>query len=212
MKPQIETNPLEIAHKSFRIIEDLVDLSSFSKQVKPVIKRIIHTTGDIEFAQMSHLNDEAVLSGMKAIQENCNIITDVQMVATGINQKNLQAFDCKIHTAISLPEVEKIALEKNITRAIAAADYLKPLMNNAIVMCGNAPTFLYRIMEMIDAGEINPALVVAFPVGFVGAAESKEELLKYSDRVPVITNKGNKGGSAICSAVLNALVLNLTHK
>ncbi|NOQ26044.1 MAG: hypothetical protein GQ564_11830 [Bacteroidales bacterium] len=212
MKTQIETNPIEIAHKSFRIIEDLVDLSAFSKQVKPVIKRIIHTTGDIEFAQMCYLNEDAVLSGMNAIRNSCNIITDVQMVATGINRKNLQAFNCDIHTAISLPEVEKIALEKNITRAIAAADYLKPLMNKAIVMCGNAPTFLYRVMEMIDSGEINPALIVAFPVGFVGAAESKEQLLTYSDRVPIISNKGNKGGSAICSAVLNALVLNLTHK
>lgn len=212
MKKEIETNPIEIAHKSFRIIDDLVDLSAFSKLVKPVIKRIIHTTGDTEYSQICHISDEAVQKGMKAIQNSCNIITDVNMVAAGINRKNLQSFDCKIHTAIDLPEVEKIASEKNITRAIASADFLKPLMNKAIIMCGNAPTFLYRIMEMIDADEINPALIVAFPVGFVGAAESKEELLKYSDRVSIISNKGNKGGSAICSAVLNALVLNLTHK
>lgn len=202
-----ETNPIHIADQSFQIIESLVDLSRFSENEKAVAKRIIHTTGDTEFAAITQLGNRAVEEGIAAIARACNIVTDVEMVASGINKSRLGFFNCPIHTSICHPDAAYIAESEGITRSMAGARLLKSFMNNAIILCGNAPTFLFEIMEMVKSGEIRPALIVGVPVGFVGAAESKSQLWELAYSVPVITCAGTKGGSAIAAAVLNALVL-----
>jgi len=193
-----------IEAESFQIIEDNCDLSKFSEDEKMVVKRLIHTTGDFEFADMTIFSHEAVSKGLEALKNKKNIICDVNMVKTGITQKYLDAAGVETHCFINHEEVVQKAKEQNKTRSECAMEYAAENFPDAIYAIGNAPTALLKILELHKEGKINPALVVGLPVGFVMAAESKE-MLTESD-LNFITNKGNKGGSPCASASINALV------
>ncbi|MFQ5957706.1 MAG: precorrin-8X methylmutase [Candidatus Brocadiales bacterium] len=200
--PQLR--PHEIEEESFRIIGKLVDLEQFPKDFRPVAQRIIHTTGDPEFARTLVFHPEAVASGVKAIRAGRPILTDVTMVQAGIDKRILSHFGGEVICRISDSQVRQDAEATRGTRAATAIRASATKVSGGIIAVGNAPTALMEAIRLVNDGKMKPALIVGIPVGFVGAVESKEELEGVS--VPFITNRGRKGGSTVAAAIVNALL------
>ncbi|MCW4017822.1 MAG: sirohydrochlorin nickelochelatase [Candidatus Bathyarchaeota archaeon] len=180
-------------------------LAKAPKEHAPVIERVVHTTADPEFAKLLVISDQAVKTGVEAIRAGAKIVTDVKMVKMGINEERVKRFGGKIVTYIDDGQATKIAHEEVITRSVAATRLaVNEGMNGAIFLIGNAPTAAFELAEAIKQGKAKPALIVAVPVGYVGAAESKEAIAKLP--IPYIITKGRKGGSTIAVAVFNALL------
>jgi precorrin-8X/cobalt-precorrin-8 methylmutase len=164
---------------------------------------MVHAAGDPDIAHLVRIHPQAISAALSAISGGQPIFTDVEMVASGINRQLAHEFDCSIHCALNEPEVTARSQEENITRAAAAIHHLGTKLSGAIAVIGNAPTALFALLELMDGG-ILPALTLGMPVGFVGAEESKAELVKRS--VPYITVEGTRGGSALSVATMNALL------
>lgn len=196
------TNPMEIENKSMEIIEAAIGEHNFTPMELKVVERTIHTTGDFDYKNIVHIKKGAIEAGIEAIKSGCRIVTDTRMAFSGINKKALEKANCRIDCFIAEEEIAKIAREKGITRSMAAMDYAAKEGVDIFVI-GNAPTALFRIGELIKEGKIAPKLIVAVPVGFVGAAESKEYIRKFD--VPTISTIGNKGGSNVAAAIVNAI-------
>ena len=194
----------KIETDSFDIIDKNCDLSAFSEIEKAVVKRLIHTTGDFEFADMTVFSDGGCESGVAALQSKKPIICDVNMVKTGITKKYLDACGVQTFCFINDEDVISAAKEKNMTRAECAVLKAAELYPDGIYAVGNAPTALLKILELADGRVISPSLIVGLPVGFVMAAESKEMLA--GSKHNFITNTGTKGGSPCARASVNALV------
>ena len=201
--------PQTIEPRSMAIIEDLLPPLDCSEEERQVIKRIVHAAGDPQVASLVRLHPNAVSAGIAAIRQGKPIFTDVRMVVVGINHHLARKFGCSIHCAFDEPEVMRQAPAKNTTRSAAAVRSLGMRLHGAIVAIGNAPTALLALLDLIDGGDVLPALVVGMPVGFVQARESKAELMKRD--IPYITIEGTRGGSAAAVATVNAL-LNLAWK
>ena len=185
-------HPIEA--ESYRILRGLVDLSRFGPLGRAVAERVIHASADLEYAESLSLEEAALEDGLQAIRRGARVVTDVGMVAAGITALETVCF-------VSDPLARTLSDKLGITRSaagfrIAAED----VGRGAVWVVGNAPTALF---ELLDLGA-DPALVVGLPVGFVGAAESKDKLLESG--LPAIANRGPKGGSAVASAALNALI------
>ncbi len=195
----------EIEKKSFEIIEGLLGRHGFSEKELAIVKRVIHTTGDIEFGKELIIHPQAIDRAISAIRSGCNIITDVNMVKAGIRDKALNPFGGRLYCFVNDEEVIKKASDKKKTRSALGIQRAMPLLANGIVAIGNAPTALFEIIRLIKEDGLRPALIVGVPVGFVDAAESKDELLKVD--IPYITNKGRKGGSPVAVAIINALII-----
>ena len=194
-----------IEDESMEIIEREVGSHPYTDTEWPIVRRIIHATADFDFAGKNKIvfHKDAITSGTSALKNGCSIITDVNGVIGGLNKQNPKDFGNNIICNISDPSLAERAKQENKTRAqmsmrIAASD-----MNDGVVVIGNAPTALLEIIKMISEGITKPALVVGIPVGFVSAAESKEELQTID--VPFITNTGRKGGSSCAASIVNAL-------
>ena len=194
-----------IEDESMEIIEREVGSHPYTDTEWPIVRRIIHATADFDFAGKNKIifHKNAITSGTNALKNGCSIITDVNGVIGGLNKQNPKDFGNNIICNISDPSLAERAKQENKTRAqmsmrIAASD-----MNDGVVVIGNAPTALLEIIKMISEGITKPALVVGIPVGFVSAAESKEELQTID--VPFITNTGRKGGSSCAASIVNAL-------
>lgn len=209
LKPAKTLRPDEIEEESFRIIDTLLDLSPFPELFRPVIKRVVHTTGDVDFAETLVFHPGAVSAGLEAIKKGRNIFTDVNMVKTGIDKKMLASFGGKVICRVASPSIRKKAEVEGKTRASVAIRVSAPALSGGIVAIGNAPTALRETIKLVQEGKAKPALIVGIPVGFVGAAESKSELEKLP--IPYITNRGTKGGSAVAAAIINAL-LRMAHE
>jgi precorrin-8X/cobalt-precorrin-8 methylmutase len=185
-------HPIEA--ESYRILRELVDLSRFGSLGRAVAERVIHASADLEYAESLVLDEAALQSGLEALRRNAPIVTDVHMVAAGITARKPLCY-------VSDPRARELSEKLGITRSAAgfrlAAEEVGP---GAVWVVGNAPTALFELLDL----EADPALVVGLPVGFVGAAESKEKLLESG--LPAISNRGPKGGSAVAAAALNALV------
>ena len=185
-------HPIEA--ESYRILRELVDLSRFGSLGRAVAERVIHASADLEYAESLVLDEAALQSGLEALRRNAPIVTDVHMVAAGITARKPLCY-------VSDPRACELSEKLGITRSAAgfrlAAEEVGP---GAVWVVGNAPTALFELLDL----EADPALVVGLPVGFVGAAESKEKLLESG--LPAISNRGPKGGSAVAAAALNALV------
>ncbi len=207
-KPTMNLRPNEIESESFKIIEGLIDLTRFPAFFKPIIKRVVHTTGDPDFADTLVFHQEAVAAGLDAIKKGSNIFTDVNMVKTGIDKKLLAHFGGKVICKVSSSIVRQKAEKEGKTRASVAIRMSAQTLSGGIIAIGNAPTALRETIKLVEEGEARPALIIGIPVGFVGAAESKQELQKLS--TPHITNNGTKGGSAVAAAIVNAL-LRMAH-
>ncbi|MFL6310044.1 MAG: precorrin-8X methylmutase [Nitrososphaera sp.] len=198
----------DIEKRSFEIIESEVDNRQYNENEWAIVRRVIHATADFDFASKGRLlfHRKAIESAFNAFKKNRTIITDVDMVLAAISKKSLNDLQLRAACYISDATVAEQARMKGKTRSETAMRYACKEMDGGIIAIGNAPTALYEVINMITEGITRPALVVGTPVGFVSAAESKEDLAKI-DQVPFITNIGRKGGSAVVSSIINALML-----
>jgi precorrin-8X/cobalt-precorrin-8 methylmutase len=192
---------------SFAIIDAEAGAHDFAPAEWQVVRRVIHATADFEFKSLMRLHPEAVRAGVAALKRGCPIVVDVKMISVGLNEERLAAYGCKVHGFISDADVIAEAKAQNSTRAIEAMRkaHRLGLLDGAIVAVGNAPTALLEIVRLAREENARPALVVAVPVGFVSAAESKEAVIDLG--VPSIVARGRKGGSPIAVAILHALLL-----
>ena len=197
-------NPKEIEAFSFRMIEAEAGDHQFPRDRWQIVRRMIHTSADFDYLGSVVFHPQAVSAGVKAIREGRNIVTDTQMARAGIRKSEISRFGGTVECLIDDPTVGRVAQDSGCTRAMAAVDAAVPMMKNGIYVIGNAPTALLRLIELIRAGKAQPALVVGVPVGFVNAAESKQELADLD--WPHISNKGRKGGSNVAASVINALI------
>ena len=194
----------EIYRRSFATIRAEVNLDNLQPDLATVIVRLIHTCGMTDIVADISATDNAVAVGRAALTAGKPILCDTQMVASGITKKRLPANNPIICT-LNYPEVPDIAKQIGNTRTAAAIDLWIPHLEQAVIAIGNAPTALFRLLEMLDTGIPKPAVILGFPVGFVGAAESKAALAANTHNVPFFTLHGRRGGSAIATAAVNAL-------
>lgn len=196
-------NPMGIEEKSFEIIGSEMHKNSFSEEELQIVKRVIHTTADFEYQDLIEISEGAIESGISALKSGAKIYTDTTMALSGMNKRALKELDASVECYVGLEEVFKLAKEKEITRSMAGVE-LAAKKNVDIFVFGNAPTALFKLRELIKEGKANPKLIVAVPVGFVGASESKEDLEELG--IPYIRVKGRKGGSTVAAAIINALL------
>ena len=194
-----------IEDESMEIIEREVGSHPYNDMEWPIVRRVIHATADFDFAGKNKIvfHKDAITSGISALKDGCSIITDVNGVIGGLNKQNPKDFGNNIICNISDSGLAERAKQENKTRAQMSMRVAALEMDGGIVVIGNAPTALLEVIKMIREGVTLPALVVGIPVGFVSAAESKEDLQTVD--VPFITNIGRKGGSSCAASVVNAL-------
>jgi precorrin-8X/cobalt-precorrin-8 methylmutase len=193
----------EIYRRSFAIIRREADLARFSAEEERVAVRIIHACGMVEAAADIAFQPGAVLAGIAALEAGAPVLCDAKMVSNGVTRSRLPANNEVICT-LDFPEVARLASSLGTTRTAAAMELWRDRLAGAVVAIGNAPTALFRLLEMLDEGAPRPACVIGMPVGFVGAAESKEALVA-DGRTPWLVVRGRKGGSAMTVAAINAL-------
>ena len=197
----------KIVDKSMILIREAIgaDLAKVPREKVPIVERVVHTTADPEFAKLLVISDDAVKSGVEAIKAGAKVITDVKMVKAGINDARLKKFRGHVITYMNDERTMVLAKKESLTRSAAAMRLaIEDGLDGGIVLIGNAPTAAFELAEQINQGKVKPALIVAVPVGFVGAAESKETIARL--QIPYIITKGRKGGSTIAVAVFNALL------
>ena len=196
--------PMEIEKRSFEIISELLGDRYINPENEPVIKRVIHTTADFDYADTLCFSEHAVTKGIEALKNGCDIVTDTQMARAGINKKILAALGGEVHCFMSDEDVAAEAKERGITRAMVSMKRAARLPKPCIFAIGNAPTALFVLKELIDNETLHPELVIGVPVGFVNVVESKELIMKAD--VPFIVARGRKGGSNVAAAICNAML------
>lgn len=201
--------PADIERRSMEIIEEELGEICLPPMEKDVIKRVIHTSADFEYARTLRFSDAAVERGLAALRQGCTIVTDTNMACTGISQAALDKLGCRKVCFIADADVATEAKAKGTTRAAACMDKACRLEGPVIIAVGNAPTALIRLHELMEQGDIRPELVIAVPVGFVNVVYAKELIM--AGRAPYIAAKGRKGGSNVAAAICNALLYKLTR-
>lgn len=192
-----------IYEKSFAIIRAEADLARFSPEEEKVAVRVIHACGMVEAAGDIFFSPDMVNIARSALNAGAPILCDAKMVASGITKARLPANN-EIICTLSDPRVPELAKQIGNTRSAAAMELWREKMAGAVVAIGNAPTSLFYLLEMLESGAPMPAAVIGMPVGFVGAAESKEALMEYG-KIPYAIVRGRKGGSAMTVAAINAI-------
>lgn len=195
--------PSEIENASMAIIARELGVWKGAAEQLPVVMRVIHTTADFDFAENLVFSPDAVGKGRRALASGSVVVTDTNMAAAGINKTAAAKHGVSVVCRMAQPEIASAALARGLTRAVVSVEEAVKVTPGAIYAIGNAPTALIRLCELIDAGAAAPALVIAVPVGFVNVVESKEMLIRRD--VPYIAAMGRKGGSAVASAIVNAL-------
>ena len=196
--------PMDIEKRSFEIITEMLDGRTFPPEEEPVIKRAIHTTADFDYADNLEISKNAVKKGLSALKAGCDIVTDTQMAKAGINKSILEKLGGRVYCFMSDADVAEEAKMRGVTRAYVSMERGAKIEKPCIFAIGNAPTALIRLRELLDAGEIEPALIIGVPVGFVNVVESKELII--SSNAPYIVARGQKGGSNVAAAIVNALL------
>lgn len=196
--------PMDIEERSMEILTAELGERDFLPEEFAVIKRAIHASADFEYADNLAFSPEAVQKGVAAIKAGCTIVTDTQMAWSGVNKRILAKFGGQAVCFMSDPDVSEEAKRRGETRATVSMERATKLEGPVIFAIGNAPTALVRLCDMLDGGEIAPALIIGAPVGFVNVVESKELLLRKD--VPYIVARGRKGGSNIAAAICNAML------
>ena len=196
----------EIEDESMQIIESEIGSHLYNEMEWPIVRRIIHSTADFDFAGENKLlfHKDAISNGINALKNGCSIIADVNGVIGLMNKQNPKDFGNDIVCNISKPEIMQQAKDEGKTRSQVSMRVAKNDIDGGIVAIGNAPTALMEVIEMVKEGIVKPALIIGIPVGFICAPESKEELSKL-EGTPFITNLGRKGGSSSASAIINAI-------
>lgn len=196
--------PMDIENRSFAIITELLGDTPLDPENAPVIKRVIHTTADFDYAQSLVFSPHAVEKGIQALKAGCDIVTDTQMAKAGINKTALGKLGGQVHCFMADEDVAQEAKARGITRAAVCMERAAKLEKPCIFAIGNAPTALIALKELMDGGKLDPALIIGVPVGFVNVVESKELIL--GTNVPHIVARGRKGGSNVAAAICNALL------
>ncbi|MCX7350768.1 MAG: precorrin-8X methylmutase [Alphaproteobacteria bacterium] len=194
-------DPDAIYRRSFEIIRSEADFSSLPADAEPIATRIVHACAMPEVATDLRISPDFVKAAQTALAAGKLVLVDAEMVRHGIIEKNLNVI-CTLND----PKAREIGIASGTTRSAAAVGLWREHLGGSIIVIGNAPTALFALIEMIDAGAPKPAAVVAFPVGFVGAAESKDELHGNPRGIPYATLLGRRGGSAMAASVINALM------
>ena len=198
--------PMEIERESFRIITAELGDRPLDPEQAPIIKRVIHTTADFDYADNLYFSPDAVALAKAAIQDGATVVTDTQMALSGINKKALARFGGEVKCFMSDEDVAAAARAQGVTRARISMDKGAALGENVIFAIGNAPTALIRLRELIDGG-YRPKLIIGVPVGFVNVVPSKELII--ASPVPCIVARGRKGGSNVAASIVNALLYSL---
>ena len=195
--------PMDIERESFRIITEELGDRVIDPEKAPIVKRVIHTSADFDYADTLYFSENAVRLALDAIRGGAWIVTDTQMALAGINKRAAARFGCEAVCFMSDEDVAKRARDEGVTRARVSMDKAEDLGENVIFAIGNAPTALIRLRERIDAG-YRPKLIIGVPVGFVNVVASKEGIIETD--VPCIVARGRKGGSNIAACIVNALL------
>lgn len=193
-----------IYERSFAIIRAEADLSPFSAEEAEIAVRMIHACGQVEAARLIEFGPGLAGAARRALKRGAPILCDAEMVAHGVTRARLPANNEVICT-LRDPRVPELAAKLETTRSAAALELWRDRLDGALVAIGNAPTALFRLLEMLEAGAARPAAIIGVPVGFVGAAESKEALAANPFGVPYLIVRGRMGGSAMTAAAVNAL-------
>lgn len=195
----------KIESGSFAIIDDEVGPHSFSAEQWQVVRRVIHSTADFDFKDLTFLSADAIDAGVAALEAGAPILCDVRMIESGLNVNRLAAYGNQVHVYISDDDVIASAKEAGSTRARHAVlkAHREGILKDAVVVCGNAPTFLLEVCRLYREEGVAPKLVIGVPVGFVSAVESKEEVMATG--LPCIVTRGRKGGSTIGVSIVHAL-------
>jgi len=201
------TDPAAIEAKSMQIIEGEMGekVKNFDAFGLAVVKRVIHTTADFEYADLLELSSGAIDAGIEAFRGGGRVVVaDTNMILSGINKGLLGSFGAQVVCLVADEETRTVAEAEGLTRSMVNIRRAVQKYPDAVFAIGNAPTALYELLRLVEAGEARPSLVVGVPVGFVEAAESKEALLESA--VPYITIRGRKGGSTVAVAIINAIL------
>lgn len=198
--------PMEIEKKSFKIITEEMGLRSarFDARELEIVKRVIHTTADFEYADLLCFSPGAVEKGVAALKKGCRVYADTKMIAAGIHQSTCERLHIGLVNHLSDEEVVSSAKSLGCTRSALSIKKAVAEQSATVFAIGNAPTALRELVHLYEEGAIIPELVIGVPVGFVGAAESKELLMEKD--IPYICVKGRKGGSTVAVAIMNALL------
>ena len=195
--------PMDIEKRSFEIIGSEMGEHEYSPRELSIVKRVIHTTADFEYMNILYIRDGAIDKAVELLKKGVTIYTDTKMALAGINKKALKELNSDALCYVSDGKVAEIAKARHITRSMAAVE--KAVEDGVeFFIFGNAPTALFRLKELIAEGKCNAKFILAAPIGFVGAAESKSEIEKLD--LPMITVRGRKGGSTVAASILNALM------
>lgn len=194
----------EIYHRSFATIRTEADLGGLPADVAQVVVRMIHACGQVDLVQDVRYAPDVVAKARAALQAGAPILCDAQMVASGVTRRRLPA-DNDVLCLLSDPRVPELAHSIGNTRSAAALELWRDRLDGAVVAIGNAPTALFHLLNMLLDGGPRPAAVIGIPVGFVGAAESKDALAEFGRGIDYLTVRGRRGGSAITAAALNAI-------
>ncbi len=197
-------DPVEITRRSFEIVRAEADLAALPAALAAVAVRLVHACGMPDIVADLAWHPEVVAQGRAALAAGRPVLADCRMVADGVIRARLPA-DNTILSTLDAPDVPALARRLGTTRSAAAVDLWRDDLAGAVVAIGNAPTALYRLLELLAEGAPRPAAILAFPVGFVGAAEAKEALIAADLGVPYLTLRGRRGGSALAAAAVNAL-------
>lgn len=205
----VHLKPEEIEAESFRIIDSEAGEHGWPGDSWQIVRRMIHTSADFDYARTVVISATAIDAACEAFKAGRGVVTDTNMALAGINKMNLAKFGAPLACHVADAAVAAEAKERGVTRSIMAMRKATATAGNGIFVIGNAPTALFELLRQVREEGLRPDLIVGLPVGFVGAAESKEELLTVATQygIPFITNRGRKGGSNVAAAVLNALLI-----
>lgn len=199
--------PMDIEMRSFAIIEENLKGIEIPDNQRSILKRVIHTTADFDYAENLKFSENAVEIALEALKQGAQIVTDTNMAYAGINKKSLHQLGGEVYCFMSDPEVAEEAKERGITRAMVSMEKACGIRGNVIFAIGNAPTALVQLDALIRAGKIAPKLIIGVPVGFVNVVEAKELVMQGT--TPYIVARGRKGGSNVAAAICNALLYQL---
>ena len=207
MKELSQVLPSEIEARSFEIITEELGERTFPEKEAPIVKRVIHTTADFEYADSLVFSPGVVDKALEALKNGACIVTDTNMGKSGINKRALASLGGEVYCFMADEDVAKKAAASGTTRAVASMDKAAEMGKDCIFAVGNAPTALVRLYELIDEEKLHPCGIIGVPVGFVNVVEAKELIMRAP--VPYIVARGRKGGSNIAAAICNALLYEL---
>ena len=202
--------PMEIEKRSFEIIAAELGDRKIDPEYDLLIRRVIHTTADFEYADNLCFSPHAVKVMMEALRSGCSIVTDTTMAMAGINKRALERFGGQVHCFIADPDVAEEARRRGVTRSQVSMEKAASLKKKWIFAIGNAPTALFAICDLVRAGKLDPAMVIGVPVGFVNVVEAKEALMNLGGNY--IVARGRKGGSNVAAAIVNSVLYQMVQR